>query len=134
MGLKGRARLIAKIRKRQDQLCRAITLEGLGRLIRRTPVDKGTARANWNVAKDAPNRSNDPGRLRADIAHNQAAGARTIATFGAGESLFITNSLPYIEDLEKGSSKQAPNGMVAITAAEMQNIASREAARIAHGE
>jgi hypothetical protein len=134
MGLKGRAQLMSKVRRRQDQLCRAIALEGLARLIRRTPVDKGTARANWNCAKGAADRANDPARDRSDIGPNQAEGAKVIASFGSGDALFVTNSLEYIPELEKGSSKQAPNGMVAITAAEMQLIASRAVAQIAHGE
>ena len=134
MGLKGRAKLMTKVRANQNKLCRAIAFEGLARLIRRTPRDTGRAAANWNTAVGAPDRSNAPDRVSSDIAANQQRGLQVIAQFGAGQSLFLTNSLPYIPDLEEGSSKQAPEGMVKITAAEMSNIASREAAKIAHGQ
>jgi len=40
---------------------------------------------------------------------------------GAGRirQIFIVNGLPYINRLENGWSQQAPNGMVAITLAEL---------------
>ena len=43
---------------------------------------------------------------------------------------FIQNSVPYIERLEDGYSRQAPQGMVAITAAEFQGIVSEEVDKV----
>lgn len=134
MPIKGKKALIARIRQRSDQLVRAIALEMLGRLIRRTPVDTGRARANWNVALSQINRDIDAGRSRKDVESNKAAGMSVIARMKAGNILYLTNSLPYIPRLEEGSSKQAPSGMAKITAAEMKPLAQRIAAKIAAGD
>jgi hypothetical protein len=39
---------------------------------------------------------------------------------GAGQETYIANNLPYIEELEYGSSKQAPAGMVRVNFARVQ--------------
>lgn len=130
MGLRGRRNLIEKLKHRHDQFVRALALETLSRVIKRTPVDTGAARANWNVALDRPDRSNDPDSTNAAEAVQK--GQAVIMRTGVGDRIFITNSLPYIGELEDGNSKQAPQGMVKITAAEMTQLASRIAAKIAH--
>jgi hypothetical protein len=43
---------------------------------------------------------------------------------------YIQNSVPYIERLEDGYSRQAPNGFVALTAAEFQGIVSEEVSKL----
>ena len=48
---------------------------------------------------------------------------------GAGQETFMSNSLPYIEDLEYGSSKQAPNGMVRRNLARVQRIVDKAIAK-----
>ena len=81
------------------------------RLAITTPVDTGRARSNWFASKGAP---------VADIRDNidlggsaSVADVRRIAeSVEKGESIFITNSLPYIRRLNEGSSKQAPAGFI----------------------
>lgn len=91
-------------------------------VVQSTPVDTGRARANWVVSIGAPRRTEvgftDPG---GGIAIS--AGAAVIGGYKAGQgSIFITNSVPYINELEDGSSKQARSGMTvfAIQAARAQ--------------
>jgi len=43
---------------------------------------------------------------------------------------YIQNSVPYIERLEDGYSRQAPLGMVAITAAEFQGIVEEQTGKV----
>jgi len=43
---------------------------------------------------------------------------------------YIQNSVPYILRLEDGYSRQAPNGMAAVTAAEFQGIVSEEVSKL----
>lgn len=45
----------------------------------------------------------------------------TIPEKAAGQVHYVQNSVPYIEALEDGHSRQAPNGMVALTAVEFQD-------------
>jgi hypothetical protein len=47
-----------------------------------------------------------------------------------GQTIFITNSLPYAQRLEYGWSKQAPLGVVRITAVEFQSIARQVGAEL----
>lgn len=99
-----------------------LALQGLTRIIQRTPVDTGRARGNWSVSIGAQSfglaQELDPSGSNA-ISEGQAV----IASFGSQEgwpSIFIQNNLPYIERLEDGYSGQAPNGMVALTLADLQ--------------
>jgi len=133
MGLKGREQLMSTLRKNADKLVRGLALEAQGRLVRKTPVDTGRARANWNVARTSPDRSADRDADRSDVPAKLVEGRATIAEFGAGDRIFLTNALPYIPELEKGSSDQAPNGMVRVTSKELEPLKSKIAAALARG-
>ena len=39
---------------------------------------------------------------------------------GKGDVIYITNNVDYINELDKGTSQQAPNGMVSLTINEVQ--------------
>ena len=98
---------------------RLIGLKVLRGVVLKTPVDTGRARANWQLSINIP---------KTDIVNSkQKAGAkaitdgnRTLKTIKLGEDIYITNNLPYIGVLERGHSKQAPRGMVALTLAEIE--------------
>lgn len=83
------------------------TLEVLGELKHRTPVDTGHARSNWIPAAGAPYRAVEPGSAGAA----QAVGEVAIAT-GRVAKTFISNNVPYIQRLDQGHSQQAPTGFV----------------------
>ena len=90
-----------------DKLLRAYALEIFTRVVRRTPIDEGTARGNWNVAQGAPDdtvvqggRSTEPPAL--------------IGTMEAGNTYYVTNATPYIEVLEFGGYPNPPNRVVTI--------------------
>jgi hypothetical protein len=97
---------------------RALALETYTRITLRTPVRTGRARGNWHitinqtsdrildrVAKGGP----PPGEL----------GKLNPSTVQKFPDIYIQNALPYIGELENGSSKQMPQGMVAVTLTEM---------------
>lgn len=105
-------------------LQRKIALQALQGLVLKTPVDTGRARANWQVTLDEP----AGGTLEATDPSGGGTIAGGAATIGAVEpygSIWITNNLPYIEELEDGHSDQAPNGMLAVTLAELRSIFGR---------
>ena len=86
-----------------------------------TPVDTGRAKSNWLVSLGTPvfeeNEAFTPGEKGStQFANEQAAIAQGIGVIGQWSifrgSIFITNSLPYIQSLEEGSSAQSPAGMV----------------------
>jgi len=80
-----------------------------------TPVRFGRARANWIVSLGSPSQApgnRAPGSNPAQVAISQ--GEQTIAQWEPAKgSIFISNGVPYIQELEHGSSAQAPNGMTA---------------------
>lgn len=76
-----------------------------------TPVDTGRARGNWFASLNAPSsETTDSTDATGSGAINRAAGIAQRAKLG--DSVWLTNNLPYILPLENGSSKQAPQGMV----------------------
>ncbi|EMK1731255.1 HK97 gp10 family phage protein [Salmonella enterica] len=102
----------------------ALVVKGLGirilaRLVRMSPVDTGRFRGNWQVAFDAP-----PAALleRFDKQGNETLknGSLVLEQFKVGtRDVYFTNNLPYAWELEFGSSQQAPNGMIRVTAEEL---------------
>lgn len=95
------------------------------RIIRRTPEDTGLARGNWVLSVNAPELAAKP--VAPGGIASVARAKRTLAVYRAsGQPLsivYIVNGLPYIGRLENGWSQQAPNGMVALTVAELPRIA-----------
>lgn len=91
-----------------DGIVRAVTLSLFNGIIRDTPVDTGRARGNWQTTVGQP-ASGSVDRLGAGVA---IAEVEAKTPKGAGQETYLANDLPYIEELEKGSSKQAPEGFV----------------------
>ena len=126
----------AKAGARADLVRKKVALEILTRVVLKTPVDTGRARGNWQVGESAIGQQTstlDPGGTAAI----EAGGALINATPPEQTSIFITNSLPYIEVLENGGypnpaktgdktvggySRQAPQGMVRTTLVEFRDI------------
>lgn len=118
---------------RTHALPQAVASEMLTRLTARSPVDTGLFVNNWNVGLGVPDLSTgtavDPGRSQARIRGNAI-----IARAQPGQTIHITNSLPYARRLEYGWSAQAPSGVVAITVAEAGQIIEQATRTIAHGQ
>ena len=101
---------------------RIIALEALKRVVMRTPVDTGRARANWQVEIGGGNFE-----VLTEVDKSGTVtitkGSQAIAQYKDEDgfpTITIFNNLPYIERLETGYSNQSPAGMVAITVAELQ--------------
>jgi len=113
-----------------DRLWRKLALNATGRIMKRTPVDKGRAINNWNVAVGRPDWDTtedvNPNATEDKFRH-------VIADSQFGDAMYITNGLPYIHRLEYGWSKKSPAGMVRVTAIELQPLANQIAARIRNG-
>jgi len=134
--------VLERTRAKADQWVRVITMEADRRLIEKTPVDTGRAAGNWNIGVDAADNTwsdlKRPGP-RPELPEG----------VGLGHRIYLTNSVPYIELLEYGGypnppkrgkgktiggySRQAPQGMVRITAVELAPVAEEIAQKIAAG-
>lgn len=100
---------------------RKLALEALSRLVIRTPVLTGRARANWNLSLNTPDDSFSMSDVDPGGGATIDAGFSTLLQLAPFELVWITNNLPYIEFLEDGGSGQAPEGMVAVTVAELES-------------
>lgn len=110
----------AAVQQNADKLVRQVALSVDATVVSATPVDTGRARSNWQVeignpAKGTveafvPGAEGDTGGQNTQMA--LALGSATIATYKSGESIHLTNNLPYIGALNDGRSAQAPAGFV----------------------
>jgi hypothetical protein len=121
--------------RRLDLFGRKIALELFRRVIYKTPVDSGRARANWQVTIG----SAASGTVQIDDTNGSATMTRATAAsrgFRAGDVIYLTNNLPYIMKLEEGGypdgpktvggfSRQAPAGMVALTVQEFAIVVNQ---------
>jgi len=103
-----------KTEKAATRIFRGSALSVFGRIILRTPVDTGRLRGNWQVQLNKPAK----GTLTTTKAQSPDAAKKA----KLGDSVFITNNLPYAQVIENGSSKQAPSGMIKVVIAEWQRI------------
>lgn len=93
-----------------------VAMEALEGVVNMNPVKTGRSRANWQAGL-APNdieMANWPSR---DPLTEGLQGISSVKPFG---TIYLWNNVPYIVDLEDGSSRQAPNGMVAVTLARLE--------------
>lgn len=109
-----------RIEDAHNKITRAATLDFFSGTIKDTPVDTGRARGNWQTAVGSAPQTVIERDDKGGTAAIAEVEAKTPA--GAGQETFMANNLPYIEDLENGSSQQAPSGMVRRNLARVQRI------------
>lgn len=122
------ARFEVKTEGQAAALVKKIVLELFIRVMKRTPVDTGNARVNWELGVDEVGNTTATATLveGPNQISQQAflVGLAELARFKPGQTIYITNNVEYIEELENGGSQQAPQGMVMLTAREFQSIVS----------
>lgn len=96
------------------------TLLGLtSRIIKRSPVDTGRFRNNWQATVNSPASGLKTGVDK--TGEGAVAEARTaVNRLEMGQDFYLSNNLPYAQRLEFGWSQQAPNGMLRLSIAELQ--------------
>ncbi|CDH23184.1 hypothetical protein [Xenorhabdus bovienii] len=84
----------------------------------------GRFRGNWQVTFDEVP-SEETGRIDKSGNMTKSVGDLVIGQFKVGvKAVYFSNVVPYAYRLEMGHSKQAPSGMVAVTAQEFQKFFS----------
>jgi hypothetical protein len=118
-------RFAQKALRRHTQVLRSVALSADSSAILISPVDTGRFRANWNAALNSADGSTtertDPGGQDA-----LARGAGVIARAGGGDTIILSNNLPYARRLNNGWSQQAPAGILPIIENQFQTF-------VAHG-
>jgi hypothetical protein len=112
------ARIAVDVEKNADASVVRTAIAINNAVILSTPVDTGRARANWGVEIGQPFTreldSTDPGGV-GTISQNN----RLIAQRKFPDAIFISNNVPYINELNDGSSAQAPAGFVEMAVARL---------------
>lgn len=103
-----------------QKLQRVLSIAALNKVVLKTPVDTGRARGAWLVTVDTITLEN-PAATGALAGSAIAAGVGVIGAAPPFSTIIIQNNVEYIEDLENGTSKQAPSGMLAVTIAELES-------------
>jgi hypothetical protein len=112
---------IADTEEKIEDAIALIALDSLRGVVRKSPVDTGRFRGNWIVSKNAPNaKSSEVTDKNGGQTITKGSGVIDTFKMDTDSRIIIQNNLPYANRLENGWSKQAPNGMVALTVAEMQ--------------
>jgi len=114
----------AKVKVAPSKVVKRVAFDLFGRIVKRTPVDTGRARASWTIALNHADRTvQPPGRYNAP-----KIGFLDVKP---GDSVVISNNLPYITALEDGHSRKAPLGMVKLSIEEVkQKMATLMAAGV----
>lgn len=123
-----------KVESRSEKVFRGTVLGLFSSIIKRTPVDTGRLRGNWQLT------INKPAYGELDVADKTGAKALATGTTNSKkiklkDSVYLTNNMPYAGVIEDGrtdssGSLQAPQGMVKVTVTEYQRIVSANAKKV----
>jgi len=100
------------------QVLTLLMAETDARLKMKSPVDTGRFRASWTIGIGQIDTTVAPDAQQGKVATPEPR----IPAITLGSTVYHANSLPYARRLEYGWSKQAPGGMVRLTAAEVPGI------------
>lgn len=110
-----------KVGGKTETVIRRVAYDAFSRVIRKTPVDLGRARANWiPLVGKIPTGTIDTLDKSGDATIAKVAAESK--NFKPGTIFYLVNNLPYINRLENGWSQQAPSGMVQTTMVEVRSI------------
>lgn len=112
---------IEETEQKIDDVLQTVVLQLGKTLVTLSPVDTGRFKGNWQLSIDSTTSASllreDP-----DGYATLADMASKVNSFTAGQIAYLQNHVLYGHDLEYGSSKQAPDGVVRITAMRFQRI------------
>lgn len=130
------SKIIAKAKGNGEAVARHVGLSLDTKAIIKTPADQGTAKNRWAVGLnmiDGAEYGDDKSGVEAI-----ARGSRELSKYKIGDTIYVTNNIPYIHKLEfglygdgpktiGGYSIQAPQGFVRITYQEVSSDLERMA-------
>jgi hypothetical protein len=133
-----------KVKHRADEVVGDVVVQVAGALDRRSPVGDaaywkhpapkgyvgGRFRGNWQLGVDF-RPSGETGRIDPTGATAQGAILAAIPEEAAGKVYYLMNNVDYAVALEEGHSRQAPQGLVALTAIEFPQMVAQAVQGIA---
>jgi len=104
-----------------DNAVIAVCAEASTSIIKRSPVDTGRFRSNWFASINDISTQTSETRTEGEAIADSILKAQK----ASGAIFTLSNNLPYAIKLEFGSSKQAPQGVLRITADEIETSLRR---------
>lgn len=122
-----------------DAVYKITVIKFFGQIVQASPVDTGRFRSNWFATISTP--STRTQNLIRTVNQVNREIERTVNQAENARIFWLTNNLPYAETLEfggygdgpkiiRGFSRQAPHGVVRITARTFSRIFNENAARL----
>jgi len=117
---------LAKLSKALDHdyvaLRKRVAWEIYNEFTLRNPVDTGYSRANWKIGIGEIDESvsTPPARGGGAVMPSPPPDLGLISQINAENTVYITNSVDYIQYLNEGTSKQAPSGWIQISIAAVE--------------
>jgi len=115
---------------RYNEVIRKACIDLYTKIVTRTPVDTGRARASWQLSDSGVNNAVWSNTGTSGVAHSAASSADIANNINQNvdgftvdistDTVTIFNNLEYISFLEDGHSQQAPAGMVAVSLSEFE--------------
>lgn len=123
-----------------DEVFRVTTIKFFGQIVKASPVDTGRFRANWFATISRPSTKIELNSEKSEDQVNQRI-ERKINGSRESRVFWLTNNLPYSEVIEFGGyddgpktkggfSRQAPKGVVRVTAKRFSKIFNENARRL----
>ena len=114
---------------------RSVAIEGLKGVMRKSPVDHGTFRGNWNVGLNTIDSTKQTSFTvePAEGKYDQQAYSRGNAKIGEakkGQAINISNSLPYANRLEYTNHSAQGKGMVSRTIMELKSALKKKGKKV----
>ncbi len=110
------------MRDEVNKVARATTINVLKGVVLSTPIDTGRARGNWQVSVSKPINSSTDTNDKAGSSTISKGAATTLAHKQVKYPIFwVVNNLPYIEELNRGTSTQAPAKFVETVIKRVEN-------------
>lgn len=107
----------AKVKIAPSKVVKRIAFDLFGRIVVHTPWLTGRARASWTIAVNDADRHVMSPASPGTVYPGATAGFLDVKP---GDSVVISNNLPYITALEDGHSTKAPAGMVKLSIEEVK--------------
>lgn len=105
--------LTTKVTNVSELQYKAFAFDLFGEIIKVTPVKSGRARGNWHIDVENPDY---------EITNSTTPSVPNYALDVRGfPNVYISNGLPYMERLEDGLSRQAPNGITKVALAAVRS-------------
>lgn len=128
-----------KAKQKSDDLVGGVVIRVAAELDSRSPVGDGTYwknpppkgyvggrfRGNWQLGVDI-RPAGETGRIDRAGGETQATILASIPDEAAGKIYYLVNNVPYANAIEEGHSRQAPQGLVALTAMRWQQFVNEQ--------